>query len=81
MERRGRCGRYVGLCVNTFFSETGASQDIPRAVFVDLERKFDEVGTGTCGDLCHPEQMIKRKEDAAKDDVRGRDMLGRSSSP
>jgi tubulin alpha len=32
--------------------------------------------TGTCGDLCHPEQMITGKEDAPNDDVRGHYMVG-----
>jgi hypothetical protein len=37
---------------------------------------LDGVGTGTCGDLFHPEQMIKGKEDASNDDVRGHYMVG-----
>ena len=51
---------------NTFFSETGAGKHVPRAVFVDLEPTVvDEVRTGTCRQLFHPEQLITGKEDAA----------------
>jgi hypothetical protein len=32
---------------------------------------LDKVGTKTCGNLCHPEQIIKGKEDAANDDAHG----------
>jgi hypothetical protein len=35
-----------------------------------------EVGTGTCGDLCQPEQTIKGKEDASNNDMRGHYMVG-----
>uniref|UniRef100_A0A8C9BGG8 Tubulin/FtsZ GTPase domain-containing protein n=1 Tax=Phocoena sinus TaxID=42100 RepID=A0A8C9BGG8_PHOSS len=42
---------------NTFFSETGAGKHVPRALFVDLEPTvIDEVHTGTCRQLFHPEQ-------------------------
>ncbi|EPY80304.1 tubulin, alpha 1-like protein [Camelus ferus] len=51
---------------NTFFSETGASKHVPRAVFVDQESTaIDEVRTGTYCQLFHPEQLITGKEDAA----------------
>ncbi|KAF6351591.1 hypothetical protein mRhiFer1_010109 [Rhinolophus ferrumequinum] len=51
---------------NTFFSETGAGKHVPRAVFVDLEPTvIDEVRTGTCHQLFHPEQLTTGKDDAA----------------
>uniref|UniRef100_A0A914UYV8 Tubulin/FtsZ GTPase domain-containing protein n=1 Tax=Plectus sambesii TaxID=2011161 RepID=A0A914UYV8_9BILA len=50
----------------TFFSDTGAGQHVPRAIFVDLEPTvIDEVRTGTYKHLFHPAQMITGKEDAA----------------
>jgi hypothetical protein len=35
----GSDGRYVGLWLTTFFSEMSPGQHVPRAVFVDFERK------------------------------------------
>lgn len=57
---------------NTFFSETGAGQHVPRAIFLDLEPTvIDEVRTGTYRQLFHPEQLISGKEDAANNFARG----------
>lgn len=48
--------------INTFFSETGAGKHVPRAVYVDLEPTVvDEVRTGVCRKLFHPEQLITGK--------------------
>ena len=63
---------------NTFFSETGAGKHVPRAVFVDLEPTVvDEVRTGTCRQLFHPEQLITGKEDAANNYARGHYTIGK----
>ncbi|XP_057309646.1 tubulin alpha-1C chain-like [Hydractinia symbiolongicarpus] len=63
---------------NTFFSETGSGQHVPRAIFVDLEPTVvDEVRTGTYRHLFHPEQLITGKEDAANNYARGHYTLGR----
>ena len=44
-----------GDAFNTFFSETGSGNYVPRTVFVDLEPTvIDEVRTGTCRQLFHP---------------------------
>jgi tubulin alpha len=71
----------IGVCddaLNTFFSETGASKPVPRAVFVDLEPAVvDEVRTGTYRQLFHPEQIIHGKEDAANNYARGHYTVGR----
>ncbi|KAL1772947.1 tubulin alpha-1B chain [Sigmodon hispidus] len=57
---------------NTFFSETGAGKQVPRAVFVDLEPTvIDEVRTGTYLQLFHPEHLVTVKEDATKNYARG----------
>ncbi|EGW09604.1 Tubulin alpha-3E chain [Cricetulus griseus] len=49
---------------NTFFSETGTAEHLPRAMFVDLELTvIDEVCTGTNCQLFYPEQLITGKED------------------
>ncbi|VFV23479.1 isoform cra_b, partial [Lynx pardinus] len=51
---------------NTLFSETGASNHVLSAVFVDLEpTAIDEVCTATYCQLFHPEQLITGDEDAA----------------
>merc|ERR1712168_1286662 len=63
---------------NTFFSETGAGKHVPRALFVDLEPTVvDEVRTGTCKQLYHPEQLITGKEDAANNYARGHYTIGK----
>ncbi|XP_033857413.2 tubulin alpha-1C chain [Acipenser ruthenus] len=63
---------------NTFFSETGAGQHVPRAIFVDLEPTvIDEVRTGTYRQLFHPEQLITGKEDAANNYARGHYTIGK----
>eukprot|EP00069_Balaena_mysticetus_P005761 bmy_18217T0 len=63
---------------NTFFSETGASKHVPRAVFVDLEPMVIEgVRTGTCRQLYHPEQLVTGKEDAANNYARGHYTIGK----
>ena len=62
---------------NTFFSETGAGKHVPRAAFVDLKPMvIDEVRTGTCRQLFHPEQLIIGKEDAASNYARGHYTIG-----
>ncbi|KAF2902266.1 hypothetical protein ILUMI_03919 [Ignelater luminosus] len=44
---------------NIFFSETGAGKHVPVAVMIDFEPTVvDEVRTGTCRQLFHPEQLI-----------------------
>ncbi|BHF79833.1 Tubulin alpha-1C chain [Sparganum proliferum] len=61
----------------TFFSETGASKHVPRAVLMDLEPTVaDEVTTGTYRQLFHLEQLISGKEDAANNYARGRYTVG-----
>jgi tubulin alpha len=63
---------------NTFFSETGAGQHVPRAVFCDLEPTvIDECRTGTYAKLFHPEQLISGKEDAANNFARGHYTVGK----
>lgn len=63
---------------NTFFSETEAGKNVPRAVFVDLEPTVvDEVRTGTYRQLFHPEQLITGKEDAANNYARGHYTIGK----
>ncbi|MGH0155621.1 UNVERIFIED_CONTAM: hypothetical protein FKN15_031719 [Acipenser sinensis] len=73
---------------NTFFSETGAGQHVPRAIFVDLEPTvigklsqnvsvLYEVRTGTYRQLFHPEQLITGKEDAANNYARGHYTIGK----
>ena len=47
---------------STFFAKTGAGKHVPWAVFVDLESSFvDEVRTGTCIQLFHPEKLVSGK--------------------
>ncbi|KAH0507726.1 Tubulin alpha-5 chain [Microtus ochrogaster] len=63
---------------NTFFSETGAGKNVPRAVFADLEPTvIGEVLTGTYHQLFHPEQLITGKEDAANNYARGHYTIGK----
>ncbi|EQB78502.1 tubulin alpha-1A chain [Camelus ferus] len=60
------------------FSETGAGNHLPRAVFVDLEPTvIDEVRTGTYRQLFHPEQLITGKEDAASNYARSHYTIGK----
>ena len=57
---------------NTFFSEIGTGQYVPRALFVDLEPTvIDEVRCGPYKQLFHPEQLMSGKEDAANNFARG----------
>ncbi|MFS7953127.1 putative tubulin [Helianthus anomalus] len=57
---------------NTFSSETGVENHVPRAVFVDLEPTVvDDVRTGTYRQLFHTEQLISVKEDVANNFARG----------
>lgn len=57
---------------NTFFSEIGTGQYVPRALLVDLEPTvIDEIRTGSYRQLFHPEQLISGKEDAANNFARG----------
>merc|ERR1712088_808818 len=62
----------------TFFSETGSGNHVPRAVFVDLEPTvIDETRVGTYRQLFHPEQLISGKEDAANNYARGHYTIGK----
>ncbi|KAE9416325.1 hypothetical protein Angca_006497 [Angiostrongylus cantonensis] len=62
----------------TFFSETGNSRFVPRAIMVDLEPTVvDEIRSGTYKQLFHPEQMITGKEDAANNYARGHYTVGK----
>ena len=58
---------------NTFSSEKGTGNHVPRAVFVDLEPTvIDEwLCNGTHCQLFHPEQLITGKEDAASNYAQG----------
>ncbi|KAG0625809.1 hypothetical protein M758_2G082000 [Ceratodon purpureus] len=63
---------------NTFFSETGAGNHVPRCVYLDLEHTvIDEVRTGTYRQLFHPEQLISGKEDAANNFTLGHYTIGK----
>jgi len=63
---------------DTFFSEAGSGQHVPRTVFVDLEPTVvDEVRTGKYRQLFHPEQLITGKEDAANNYARGHYTIGK----
>eukprot|EP00009_Paramoeba_aestuarina_P013249 CAMPEP_0201539888 /NCGR_PEP_ID=MMETSP0161_2-20130828/70648_1 /ASSEMBLY_ACC=CAM_ASM_000251 /TAXON_ID=180227 /ORGANISM="Neoparamoeba aestuarina, Strain SoJaBio B1-5/56/2" /LENGTH=451 /DNA_ID=CAMNT_0047947315 /DNA_START=34 /DNA_END=1389 /DNA_ORIENTATION=+ len=63
---------------NTFFAQTSAGKNVPRAVFLDLEPTVvDEVRTGTYKSLFHPEQLISGKEDAANNYARGHYTIGK----
>ncbi|KAK7315580.1 hypothetical protein VNO77_34137 [Canavalia gladiata] len=63
---------------NTFFSETGSGQFVPRALFLDLEPSvIDEVRCGPYRQLFHPEQLISGKEDAANNFARGHYTVGK----
>ncbi|KAI3379435.1 hypothetical protein SNEBB_003696 [Seison nebaliae] len=64
----------------TFFSETGGSRHVPRAVFVDLEPTvIDEIRAGAYRGLFHPEQLISGKEDAANNYARGHYTIGKEA--
>ncbi len=64
--------------LSTFFSETGKSKHVPRAVFLDLEPTVvDEVRSGAYRELYHPEQLITGKEDAANNYARGHYTVGK----
>ncbi|XP_027359386.1 tubulin alpha-3 chain-like [Abrus precatorius] len=63
---------------NTFFSETGSGQYVPRALFVDLEPSvIDQVRCSSYKQLFHPEQLISGKEDAANNFARGHHTVGK----
>ncbi|CAK0867407.1 unnamed protein product [Prorocentrum cordatum] len=62
---------------NTFVSETGAGKHVPRCAMVDLEPNVaDEIRTGTCRQLFHPEQLISGREDAVMHFARGHYTIG-----
>ncbi|PRP82787.1 tubulin alpha-7 chain [Planoprotostelium fungivorum] len=62
----------------TFFSETNAGKQVPRAIMVDLEPTVvDEVRTGAYRQLFHPEYLISGKEDAANNYARGHYTVGK----
>ncbi|OQR95926.1 alpha-tubulin [Thraustotheca clavata] len=63
---------------STFFSETKAGKNVPRAVFVDLEPTVcNEVHTLTYRKVYHPEQIISGKEDAANNYAGGHYTIGK----
>ena len=63
---------------NTFFSETGSGKHVPRAVFIDLEPSVvDEVRAGAYREIYHPENLISGKEDAANNNSRGHNTIGK----
>jgi len=65
---------------STFFAETGAGKNVPRAVFVDLEPTvIDETRNGTYSKLFHPESLISGKEDAANNYARGHYTIGKEA--
>jgi tubulin alpha len=71
-------GHSSGEAFNTFFSEAGNGQHVPRCVFVDLEPSvIDEVRSGDYRQLYHPEQLISGKEDAANNYARGHYTVGK----
>jgi len=62
----------------TFFTETGRGQYVPRAIMVDLEPSvIDEVRQGEYGKLYHPDQLITGQEDAANNYARGHYTVGK----
>uniref|UniRef100_A0AC35U8U5 Tubulin alpha chain n=1 Tax=Rhabditophanes sp. KR3021 TaxID=114890 RepID=A0AC35U8U5_9BILA len=62
----------------TFFSETGNSKYVPRALMVDLEPSvIDEIRTNTYRKLFHPDFLISGKEDAANNYARGHYTIGK----
>jgi len=74
----GERGSMEDDAFNTFFSQTSAGKNVPRAVFLDLEPTVvDEVRTGTYKSLFHPEQLISGKEDAANNYARGHYTIGK----
>ncbi|PFX20480.1 tubulin alpha-1A chain-like isoform X1 [Stylophora pistillata] len=63
---------------NSFFSETGSGNHVPRAIFIDLEPTVvDEIRTGTYRQLFNPEQLFTGKEDAANNYARGHYTVGK----
>ncbi len=63
---------------STFFSNTGESRYVPRAMMIDLETSVvDEIRTGKYRQLFHPEQLVTGKEDAANNFARGHFTVGR----
>ena len=63
--------------LNSFFSETGVGNRVPRCVFVDLEPTVvDEVRTGMYRQLFFPELLISGKVDAASNFARGHHIIG-----
>ena len=64
--------------LHTFFSESEAGKNIPRAVFVDLEPSvIDEIRAGDNRELFNPDQLISGKEDAANNYARGHFTIGK----
>ena len=64
--------------MHTFFSESEAGKNIPRAVFVDLEPSvIDEIRAGDNRELFNPDQLISGKEDAANNYARGHFTIGK----
>lgn len=63
---------------NTFFAHTDSGKYIPRTIFVDLEPTvIDDIRTGRCKSLYHPEQLVSGREDAANNYARGHYTIGR----
>lgn len=62
----------------TFFTETSSGKYVPRSIFVDLDPSpIDEIRTGDCRSLFHPELLISGKEDAANNYARGHYTIGK----
>ena len=64
--------------METFFTETSGGKYVPRSIFVDLDPSpIDEIRTGACRRLFHPELLISGKEDAANNYARGHYTIGK----
>lgn len=62
----------------TFFQRTVTDRYVPRAILVDTEPTVvDQVRSGECKNLFHPDNMISGKEDAANNYARGHYHIGK----
>ncbi|XP_012787426.2 tubulin alpha chain-like 3 [Sorex araneus] len=67
----------LSASVGTFFGETRAGKQVPRALLVDLEPTVvDGIRTGKLRSLFHPEQLLSGKEDASNNYARGHYSVG-----
>ncbi|XP_055914324.1 tubulin alpha-8 chain [Eupeodes corollae] len=63
---------------HTFFSLTESGRYVPRTIFIDLEPTvIDDIKSGPCRSLYHPQQLITGKEDAANNYARGHYTIGK----